>query len=99
MDKVREGLMRRYTDALEVIGYLPKDSIQQAAETGSDTLSAMHLAYISEINKRRAVQQPVGRPSQDAIELAENVGMNPAKYDTTGSTIPETDRDEILAEA
>lgn len=95
MDRVGEGLMTRHTDALKAIGQLPKDHLMVTKEVDT-TLSQVWLRYAKEIRRRNSVGNPIGRPSDAALELAESKGLKPSKYKT--KPMPESERMKVVEE-
>ena len=75
--KRRSQLWDDYCDNLEKLGAMPKDRKNTARD---DALSEVYAKYIAELDRRRANNWPLGRPSDAAIALANELGdRGPAK--------------------
>jgi len=70
--KRRSALWNDYCGNLTKLGAMPKDRKKDNA--GDDVLSAVYAKYIGELNRRRAGNWPLGRPSDEALKLAAHVG-------------------------
>lgn len=92
-DKVRASIMKRHVGALEAIGALPKDTMQNVKK--DETLSDVHLRYVKEIRERRERGQKIGEPSDEAKALLNADGKDVAKY-VTESAVTDADRDEAI---
>ncbi len=92
-DKVRASIMKRHTAALEAIGALPKDTMQNVKK--DETLSDVHLRYAKEIRERKARGQRIGEPSEEAKELLRADGKDVMKY-RTESMVSDEDRDAAI---
>jgi len=81
-EKIRAKLMKRYTDACEALGAMPKDAVRNMEN--EETITDVHRRYIAELNMRRSNGQAVGRMSAAAKRLALEKGMNPEDYTASG---------------
>lgn len=96
MEKIRTSLLRRYTDSLEALGALPKDKVGEAE--ADECMSDVHLRYLAEIKARKAVGQKIGEPSAEAMQLARDHGLDPARY-RSDDVLSDADRTAIIEAA
>ena len=95
MQNIREVLMKRYRNALEAIGLLPKDT--EGDVEYEETLVDVQDRYILELNKYRKRNQEVGDITDDAKNLALKEGLDPTKYNDQGNIMDEF-RKKVVAE-
>lgn len=95
MQQIREVLMKRYRNALEAIGLLPKDT--EGDVEYEETLVDVQDRYILELNKYRKRSQEVGDVTDDAKDLAFREGLDPTKYNDQG-TLKDEFRKKVIAE-
>lgn len=92
-DKHRSGLMKRYTDALEAIGAMPKSNVDESLK--DESLSDVHVRYANEIALRKTKGQRVGQISREAHQLATSEGLDVNRYGCA-DVIDDSERDQAL---
>jgi len=89
----RATYMRRYREALEMLGAVPKDQEPQEEDL---CLSGLHKRYLAALNERKRRGDRVGHPSKEEAALAKAEGLDHKRYVTPG-VMEEGGRAEILA--
>lgn len=95
LDKERADLMKRHTQALEALGALPKETMQDVDR--DETIGDIYVRYIGEIKALKARGQRVGEPSAEARNLLRRDGQDPGEF-IRRDVVPDDVRDaEIQA--
>ena len=99
MDQAKTQLMKRYTVALEAIGALPSQTMQQQSQEEQEDgyLTAILERYASEIRARKERGQKIGQPSPEALQIAEEAGLDPSRYKAQHA-MPAADREAAITE-